>query len=128
MPLKGLHTNIILYSGEMALWCTLWWQTINTFTAENSNNDISRQNVTVDSVVPTTNAFVSCHLDYYSSLFRSMSSLNQCRLEFNQGTLARIVTKHNRYIRATSILKSPHWLNTVMCSIWVKVQVDLYIS
>ena len=48
----------------------------------------------------------SSRLDYYNSLFRSLSSFNMRKLQCIQNTLGRIVTHCNRYSHATPILKN----------------------
>ena len=70
----------------------------------------ARQYLTDKAAILAANALVSSHLDYCNSLFRSLSSLNLCKLQCIQNTLARIVTNCNKYTRASAILKQLHWL------------------
>ena len=50
-----------------------------------------RQYLTEEADIFVANAFESCHLDYYNSLFRSLSRFNIHKLQCIQKTLARIV-------------------------------------
>ena len=69
-----------------------------------------RKHLTDEAAILAANALVSSRLDYCNSLFRSLSSLNMCKLQCIQNTLARIVTNCNKYTRASPILKRLHWL------------------
>ena len=63
-----------------------------------------RQYLTDEAAILAANALVSSLLDYCNSLFRNLSSLNMCKLQSIQNTLARIITKCNKYIWASAIL------------------------
>ena len=69
-----------------------------------------RQYLTDEAAILVANALVSGLFDYCNSLFRSLSSLNMCKLQCIQNMLARIVTNCNKYTQASSILKRLHWL------------------
>ena len=69
-----------------------------------------RQYLADEAAVLAANDLMSSCLDYYNSLFRSLSSFNMHKLQCIQNTLGRIVTNCNRYSRATPILKKLHWL------------------
>ena len=71
-----------------------------------------RQFLTQDAAVSVANAFVSSRLDYYNSLFRSLSYVNLHRLQSIQNSAARIVTNLCKYTRITPVLRTPklHWL------------------
>ena len=69
-----------------------------------------RKYLSVEQTILVANALVSSPLDYCNSLFRSLSCTNLRRLQCIQNTLARIVTNHRRFTRASPILKSLHWL------------------
>ena len=69
-----------------------------------------RQFLTHDASVSVANAFVSSRLDYYNSLFRSLSKVNLHRLQSIQNSAARIVTNSSKYTRITPVLKKLHWL------------------
>ena len=56
------------------------------------------------------NAFVSSRLDYYNSLFRSLSKVNLHRLQSIQNSAARIVTNSSKYTQITLVLRKLHWL------------------
>ena len=56
-----------------------------------------RQYLTDEAASLAANALVSSCLDYCNSLFRSLSSLNMCKLSCVQNTVARIVTDCNKY-------------------------------
>ena len=56
------------------------------------------------------NAFVSSRLDYYNSLFRSLSKFNLHRLQSIQNSAARIVANLSKYTRITPVLRKLHWL------------------
>ena len=56
------------------------------------------------------NALVSSWLDYYNSLFRSLSKASLHRLQSIQNCVARIVTNSCRYTHITPILRQLHWL------------------
>ena len=68
------------------------------------------QNFNDEAAILAANALVSSHLDYFNSLFRSLSSLNMHKLQCIQNTPARIVTNCNKYIQASPILKQLHCL------------------
>ena len=57
-----------------------------------------------------SNALASGRLDCCNSLFRSLSSLNMCKLQCMQDTLARIARNCDKYARASPVLKRLHWL------------------
>ena len=69
-----------------------------------------RHYLSVDGAILVANALVSSHLDYFNSLFRSLTSINLHRLQCIQNTLARIVTNQRRFSRTSPILKELHWL------------------
>ena len=56
------------------------------------------------------NAFVSSRLDYYNSLFRSLSKFNLHKLQSIENSAARIVTNLSKYTRITQVLRKLHWL------------------
>ena len=56
------------------------------------------------------NAFVSSWLDYYNSLFRSLSKFSFHKLQCIQNSSARIVSNTSRYASMTPVLKKLHWL------------------
>ena len=64
-----------------------------------------RKHLTDEAAILAANALVTSRLDYYNSLFRSLSSLNMCKVQCIQNTLARIFTNCNKYTQAFSILK-----------------------
>ena len=66
--------------------------------------------MTRDAAVSIANAFVSSWLDYYNSLFRSLSKFNLHRLLSIQNSAARIVTNSSKYTRITLVLRKLHWL------------------
>ena len=68
-----------------------------------------RQFVTHDASVSVA-IFVSSRLDYYNSLFRSLSKFNLHRLQSIQNSAARIVTNLSKYTRITPLLRKLHWL------------------
>ena len=75
-----------------------------------------RQFLTQDAAVSVANAFVSSRLDYYNSLFRSLSNVNLHRLQSIQNSAARIVTNSCKYTRTTPVLRKLHWLPIQFCS------------
>ena len=80
-----------------------------------------RQYLTDGAAILEANPLVSSRLDYCNSLFRSVSSLNVCKLRCIQNTLARIVTNCNKYTQASPILKQLHWLPVEFCCIFKTV-------
>ena len=60
--------------------------------------------------VLVANAFVSSQLDYYNSLFRSLSKFNLRKSQFIQICAARIVSDMCRYTSITPGIKKLHWL------------------
>ena len=83
-----------------------------------------KQYLTDEAAILATNAWVSNRLDYYNSLFRSLSSLNIRKLQYIQNTFARIATNCNKYTQAkllrvkVAILKLLHWLPVEFCCIF----------
>ena len=69
-----------------------------------------RQFLTQDAAVSVAHAFVSSRLDYYNSLFRSLSKVNLHRLQSIQNSAARIVTNLCKYTQITPVLRKFHWL------------------
>ena len=69
-----------------------------------------RQYLTDEAATVVANTLVSSRFDYCKSLFKSLSSLNMCKLQCIQNTLTRIVTDGNKYTWASPILKRLHWL------------------
>ena len=69
-----------------------------------------RQYLSADVSILVANALVSSCLDYYNSLFRSLSKLNLCKLQCIQNSAARIVTNTSKFSRITPVLKKLHWL------------------
>ena len=55
-------------------------------------------------------ALVGSRLDYCNSLFRSLSTLDLCKLQCVQNSLARIVTNTTKYSHITPVRKILHWL------------------
>ena len=53
-------------------------------------------------------ALVSSQLDYFNSLFRSLSKFNLHKLQCIQNSSARIVSNTSRYTSITSVLKKLH--------------------
>ena len=64
-----------------------------------------RQYLTDNAAILVANALVISRLDYCNSLFRSLSSLNRCKLQCIKNTLAGIVKNCNKYTQASSISK-----------------------
>ena len=64
----------------------------------------------MDTSVVIANALVSSRLDYYNSLFCSLSSRNATRIQYVQNVLARFVTGASKYTHITSTLRTLHWL------------------
>ena len=56
------------------------------------------------------NVLVSSWLDYWNSLFRSLSKFNLRKLQRIQNSAARIVSNTSRYTSITPVLKKLHWL------------------
>ena len=69
-----------------------------------------RKHLTDEAAILAANALVTSRLDYCNSLVRSLSSLNMCKLQCIQNTLAGIVTNCNKYTLASPIFKQLHWL------------------
>ena len=66
-----------------------------------------RQFLTQDAAVSVANAFVSSHLDYCNSLFRSLFKFNLHRLQSIKKSAARIVTNS---CKRTLVLRKLNWL------------------
>ena len=66
--------------------------------------------LTREAALLATNALVGSQLDYYNSLFRSLSALDFGRLQSVQNNLARIVANITNYSHITPVRKSPYWL------------------
>ena len=64
-------------------------------------------------------------LDYYNSLFRSLSQFNLHRLQSAQNSAARIVTNLSKYTRITPILRKLHWL-PIQCRFEFKLATLVY--
>ena len=56
------------------------------------------------------NALVSSRLDYYNSLFLSLTDFQLRRLQLVQNSLCRVVTRSLKYSHFTPQLKKLHWL------------------
>ena len=56
------------------------------------------------------NDLAGSQLDYYNSLFRSLSVLDLCKLQCIQNSLSRFVTNTTKYSHITSVIKTHHWL------------------
>ena len=69
-----------------------------------------RRFLPIDTSVVIANALVSSHLDYWNSLFRSLSSCKATRLQYVQNALAQFVTAASKLIHITSSLRILHWL------------------
>ena len=69
-----------------------------------------RRFLSLDTSVVIANALASNRLDYYNSVFRSLSSRNATRLQYVQNALARFVTGASKYTHITSSLRTLHWL------------------
>ena len=69
-----------------------------------------RRFLTHDVSVLVANALVSSRLDYWNSLFRSLSKFNLRKLQCIQNSAARIVSNTSRYTSITPVLKKLHWL------------------
>ena len=69
-----------------------------------------RRFLTHDACVLVANAVISSRLDYYNSLFRSLSKFNLCKLQCIQNSAARIMSNTSRYTSITPVLKKLHWL------------------
>ena len=60
--------------------------------------------------VLVANALVSSRLDYFNSLFRSLSKFNLRKLQCIRNSSARIISNTSRYTSITPVLKKLHWL------------------
>ncbi len=60
-------------------------------------------------------AFVSLWLDYCNSLFTCLNKKELARLQHVQNSAARLLTRTNRRLHITPVLKSLHWLPVVYC-------------
>ena len=69
-----------------------------------------RRFLSIDTSVVIANALVSSLLDYWNSLFHSLSSRNATRLQYVQNALALFVTSASKYTHITSSLRTLHWL------------------
>ena len=67
-----------------------------------------RHFLTHDASVSIANAFVHSRLDYYNSLFRSLSKFNLHRLKSIQNSAARIVTNLTKFTKITPVLMKLH--------------------
>ena len=56
------------------------------------------------------NALVSSRLDYYNSLFLSLTDFELSRLQLVQNSLCRVVTHSSKFSHITPQLKKLHWL------------------
>ena len=81
-----------------------------------------RQFLTQDAAVSVANAFVSSRLDYFNSLFRSLSKFNLRILQSIQNSAARIVTNSSKYTRITPVLRKLHWFSIQFRSVRATVQ------
>ena len=69
-----------------------------------------RKHLSTDIAVSLANALVSSRLDYCNSLLYSISRSDLKKLQRIQNTLARIVTKTNRFTSSAPLLNKLHWL------------------
>ena len=69
-----------------------------------------RRNLSKRNTITLANALVSSRLDYCNSLYRSLSSRDLNKLQCDQNTLARIVTRTSKFSHITPVLRSLHWL------------------
>ena len=69
-----------------------------------------RQLLDLNTSVILANALVSSRLDYYNSLFLSLTNFELRRLQLVQNSLCRIVTRSSKYSNITPQLKKLHWL------------------
>ncbi len=60
-------------------------------------------------------AFVSSRLDYCNALFIGLPATSIARLQYNQNSAARILTRSKRSAHITSILADLHWLPVAYC-------------
>ena len=56
------------------------------------------------------NALVGSRFDYCNSLFRSLSALDLCKLQFVQNSRARIIINTTNYSHITLVTKTLHCL------------------
>ena len=63
----------------------------------------------------SANAMVSSHLNYYNSLFRSLSNFNMRKLQCIQNTLSRIVTNCNFFLTGISCSQTPLLVASCHC-------------
>ena len=68
-----------------------------------------RQHLTHKQTVKAVNTPLSSQLDFYNSLFRSLSGFNVTKLQSLQNSLAWFVTNTTRYSYITPVLKRLHW-------------------
>ena len=73
---------------------------------------------THDVSVLVANALVSSWLDYWNSLFRSLSKFNLRILQCIQNSAVRIVSNTSRYTSITPVLKKLHWLPVEQCMVF----------
>ena len=66
--------------------------------------------LTCEAALLAANSLVGSRLDYFNSLFRSLSTLDFHRLQCVQNSLARIVVNTTKYSHITLVRKSLHWL------------------
>ena len=69
-----------------------------------------RRYLSTEASLLVANALISSHLDYYNSLFRSLSKFNMRKLLCIQNSAACIVTNTSRFCSITPTLKKLHWL------------------
>ena len=60
--------------------------------------------------ITIANVFVHSRLDFYISLFYSLPTYSNHRLQKVQNTVARIVTNSSHFSHITPTFKSVHWL------------------
>ena len=66
--------------------------------------------LTCHAALMSANALVVSPLDCCNSLFRSLSALDLCKLQYVLNSLARIVTNTTKYSHMTPVRKTLHWL------------------
>ena len=66
--------------------------------------------VTHHAALMTVNALVGSQLDNYNSLFRSLTTIDHCKLQFVQNCLTRIITNTTKHSQITPVRKTLHWL------------------
>ena len=63
-----------------------------------------------EAVLLTANTLIGSHLDHCNSLLTSLSTLDLCRLQCVQNSLARIVANTNKNSHITPVRRSLQWL------------------